>query len=161
MSVVRETQLPGVGVKHDFIAEDGREIGVLTHKDGRRDIVVYGAHGPDSCAVQLTVSANDTRTLGEMLGTSQVRTAVDAVQQEVEGLNIEWLPIAADSPAVDKTIAEGAYRTRTGASIVAIIRADTPIPAPEPDVAILAGDVVVAVGTADKLATLADLVSPG
>jgi len=157
MSVVRETQLPGVGVKHDFTAEDGREIGVLTHKDGRRDVVVYAADDPDSCALQMTLSSNDTRTLGELLGTSQVRETVDAVQHDVEGLSIEWLPIGAESVAVGVTIADGAYRKRTGASIVAIIREDDQIPAPDPDVAIHAGDVVVAVGTSEGLVALQDL----
>ena len=144
-------------MKHDFTAEDGREIGVLTHRDGRRDVVVYSAEDPDSCSSQMTLSPSDTRTLGELLGTSQVRETVDAVQQDVEGLGIEWLPIGADSAAVGVTIADGAYRKRTGASIVAIIRDDRPIPAPDPDVAIIAGDVVVAVGTNEGLVALQDL----
>ena len=37
MTEVRETQLPGVGVKHDFTTVDGRDVGVLVHRDGRRD----------------------------------------------------------------------------------------------------------------------------
>ena len=81
MTVVRETQLPGVGVKHDFTTEDGREVGVLVHRDGRRDVVVYDADDPDSCSVQITLSATDTRTLAELLGTTQVTTAVHPVQQ--------------------------------------------------------------------------------
>ena len=94
MAVVRETKLPGVGVKHDFTTDDGREVGVLVHKDGRRDIVVYSADDPDTCSMQMSLQEGDARTLAEMLGVSQVNAAVEAVQQEIEGLAIEWPTIA-------------------------------------------------------------------
>ena len=93
MTEVTETHLPGVGVKHDFTTDDGRDVGVLVHQDGRRDIVVYDADDPDKCSMQMSLSAPDTRTLAELLGASQVNTAVQAVQQEIEGLAIEWLTI--------------------------------------------------------------------
>ena len=159
MATVRETNLPGIGVKHDFTTDDGREVGVLVHRDGRRDIVVYDAEDPDTCSAQISFSAPDTRTLSELLGASRVTEAIGAVTQEIEGLNIEWLPIEPDSPAVGVTIGEGAYRTKTGASIVAIVRADAPHPAPDPDFRIENGDVVVAAGTADGLAALTDLIA--
>ena len=39
MADVRETKLPGVGVRHDFTTDDGRDVGVLVHRDGRRAYV--------------------------------------------------------------------------------------------------------------------------
>ena len=158
--MVRETQLPGVGVKHDFTTEDGREVGVLVHRDGRRDVVVYDADDPDSCSVQITLSATDTRTLAELLGTSQVNTAVHAVQQEIEGLAIEWLTVDPSSPTASSTIGDGAFRTRTGVSVVAVIRDETPFPAPEPNFALHGDDVLVCVGTIDGLARMRDLIAP-
>lgn len=158
MATVRETNLPGIGVKHDFTTDEGREVGVLVHRDGRRDIVVYDADDPDSCSAQMNFSAADTRTLSELLGASRVTEAIGTVTHEIEGLGIEWLPIGSDSAAVGVTIGSGAYRTKTGASIVAVIRGDTPHPAPDPDFAIEDGDVVVAAGTSDGLAALADLI---
>lgn len=159
MPVVRETQLPGVGVKHDFTAGDGREIGVLAHRDGRRDIVVYDADDPDSCSMQLSLSAEDTRTVAELLGTSQVISAVEAVQQEIEGLTMEWITMSPTSPIASRTIGDGAFRTRTGVSIIAVIRDGQSIPAPGPDQQLLAGDVVVAVGTIDGLDQVRDLIT--
>lgn len=159
MTTVRETQLPGVGVKHDFATEDGREVGVLTHRDGRRDVVVYDAEDPDKCAMQITMSANDTRTLGELLGTSQVNAAVQAVQQDIEGLAIEWITIDRDSPVAGTTIADTQMRTRTGVSIVAVIRDHVPHPAPGPEFDLIAHDVVVGVGTIEGLARVRDLVA--
>ncbi len=160
MTVVKETKLPGVGVKHDFRTEDGREIGVLAHKDGRRDIVVYDAVDPDTCSMQVTFNESDARTLAELLGVSQVNAAVEAVQQEIEGLAIEWLTIEENSPLADRTIGDGAFRTRTGVSIVAVIRDSDPHPAPGPDFGLLAHDVIVAVGTVEGLALVRDLLTP-
>lgn len=160
MTEVRETHLPGVGVKHDFTTGDGRDVGVLVHRDGRRDIVVYDAVDPDSCSMQVTMSATDTRTLAELLGTSQVNTAVQAVQQEIEGLAIEWLTIDDSSPAANRSIGDGEFRTKTGVSVVAVIRDDTPYPAPEPDFGLLPQDVAVCVGTIDGLNRMRDLIDP-
>ena len=55
------------------------------------------------------------------------------------------------------TIAEGALPTRTGSSVVAVVRGDQTIAAPGPDHRFAAGDVVVAVGTPEGLSQLRDL----
>ncbi|MFK7919536.1 MAG: cation:proton antiporter regulatory subunit [Ilumatobacter sp.] len=159
MTVVRETQLPGVGVKHDFTSQDGREIGVLVHRDGRRDVVVYDAVDPDSCSMQLSLNADDTRTLAEMLGTSQINTAVQVAQQEIEGLAIEWITVEPESSIGGTTIGDGQFRTKTGSSVVAVIRGEVPHPAPGPEFGLESNDVVVAVGTIDGLHLLRQLIS--
>jgi TrkA domain protein len=154
MAEVRETMLPGVGVRHEFNIASGERVAVLTHRGGRREIAVSDRADPDVSHTVLHLSVDVTRTLNEVLGANQVSEAVLAVQQQVEGLTIEWLTVDAASPAAGATIAEGAYRTRTGTSIVAIVRRDTTVPAPPPDARLLAGDVVVAVGTPDGLSEL-------
>ena len=157
MGDVRETVLPGVGVRHEFTTAEGDRVGVLVHRTGRREVLVYDRLDPDSCSARLQLTTDDSRTLAELLGASQISEALTAVQQNVEGLAIEWLEVARTSPAVGTTIAEGEYRTRTGASVVAVVRGDTSLPAPEPDFAFAAGDVVVAVGTTAGLAQLRSL----
>jgi TrkA domain protein len=158
MAEVRETKLPGVGVRHEFTTETGKDIGVLVYRDGRREILVYDDDDPDACSSLITLSADDTRTVSELLGASQVTEAVSAVQQEIEGLAIEWIDVHSTSPAAGATIGDGMYRTRTGSSIVAVIRADQSIPAPGPEFGLLAGDVIVAVGTVEGLATMRELI---
>ena len=154
MATVRETQLPGVGVRHDFTTEDGTRLGVLVHRDGRRDVLVYDRDDPDACTSMLMLSSGDTRTLAELLGASQVTETALAVQQQIEGLSIEWIPIGSTSPAAGTTIADGKLRTRTGASVVAVLRGETTIPAPGPEVSFQPRDVVVAVGTTEGLRAL-------
>ena len=91
MAAVRETKLPGVGVKLEFTTEEGRIVGVLVHRDGRREILVYDDDDPDACSSSLELTAADTRTMSELLGGSTVTEAVTAVQQQIEGLAIEWI----------------------------------------------------------------------
>ena len=158
MADVRETKLPGVGVRHEFTTDDGTDIGVLVFHDGRREILVYDSDDPDACSTLLNLSAADTRTVAELLGASRVTEAVAAVQQEIEGLAIEWIELTPTSPASGATIGDGMYRTKTGSSIVAVIRDGQSIPAPGPEFGLLSGDVVVAVGTIDGLAMMRELI---
>jgi TrkA domain protein len=157
MSEVEETHLPGVGTRLEFDTERGQRIGVIVHRDGRREIVVYDTVDPDACSSLLDLSASDTRTMAEVLGASQVTEAVTAVQQQIEGLTIEWIQLPDTSSAIHSTIRQGEYRTQTGASIVAVIRGSETTPAPDPEFAFAAGDVAVAVGTVEGLALLRSL----
>ena len=140
MPDVSETPLPGVGVRHEFVTAGGERVAVLTHRTGRREVAIYDRADPDACTTVLHLSADDTRTLAELLGASPVSEAVSAVQQRLEGLAIDWVTIPAGSAGVGATIAEGAFRTRTGASIVAVVRGNTTLPAPGPDHRFEAGD---------------------
>ena len=157
MPQVTETQLPGVGVRHDFTTSSGERVGVLVHRSGRRELLVYGRDDPDACAAALHLSSDDTRTLAELLGATQVSEVLAAVQQRLEGVAIDWVTIPAGSPLVGSTIRDGQFRTRTGVSIVAVVRGETTLPAPGPEFAFDAGDVAVAVGTPAGLSQFAGL----
>jgi TrkA domain protein len=154
MPEVSETPLPGVGVRHEFRTVGGERIAVVTHRTGRRELAIYDKADPYACTTVLHLNPDDTRTLAELLGASPVSEAVAAVQQRLEGLAIEWITIPPESRFVGATIAEGAFRTRTGASIVAVLRGNNTVPAPEPDHRFQAGEVIVAVGTTEGLAQL-------
>ncbi|MEZ5378038.1 MAG: cation:proton antiporter regulatory subunit [Acidimicrobiales bacterium] len=159
MSEVRETRLPGVGVRHEFDTEAGDRVGVVVHRDGRREIVTYDRVDPDACSSLLVLSSSDTRTMADLLGASQVTEAVTAMRHDIKGLSIEWIEVLASSPAAGISIGQGQYRARTGASIVAVLRDDQTVPAPEPDFVLEARDVAVAVGTSDGLAALRALLA--
>ena len=150
MPDVTEVRLPGVGVRHEFTTEAGDRVGVLTHRGGRREVLVYDRDDPDRCASTLQLTADDTHTLAELLGASQLAEAVTSVQA-VKGLAIDWVTVGPDSPSAGSTIGDGAFRTRTGASIVAVVRGGTTVPSPGPEFRFEAGDVAVAVGTPEGL----------
>lgn len=158
MPDVSETRLPGVGVRHEFTTAGGERVAVLSHRSGRRELLLYDRSDPDVAMTVLHLDRDDTRTLAELLGATQVSEALTSVQQQVEGLAIDWIPIPAGSKFAEATIADGAFRTRTGSSIVAVVRGEATIAAPGPDHVFEAGDVAVAVGTPEGLAQLRDLI---
>lgn len=157
MAQVTETQLPGVGVRHDFVTKEGNRVGVLWHRSGRRELLLYDRADPDACRAVVALDPEDTHTLAELLGSSQVTEALGAVQQQVHGLAIDWLTVAPGSAIDGTTLGDAAIRTRTGVSIVAIIREGTTVPSPGPEFVLQEDDVAVAVGTPEGLEKLYEL----
>lgn len=157
MTEVRETKLPGVGVRHEFTTDEGNDMAVIVHRDGRREIMAYDLDDPDQCHPLVSMSEADTHTLAEILGVSHVTETVSEIRQEIEGLAIEWVELSAGSDLSGVSLGESGLRTKTGASVVAVMRASDPIPAPGPEFVLQAGDVVVAVGTTDGLTKLRSL----
>lgn len=152
MTDVNETPLPGVGLRHDFVARSGRPVGVVSHTTGRRDLVVYASDDPDSSAVTVELTEEEGRVLGELLGGSRIVERLEELPHEVAGLIIDWLRVTEGSPLDGRTIGDGAVRKRTGASIVAVVRHDGATPAPGPEEVLRAGDTVVVVGTPEGVA---------
>lgn len=161
MTEVREVELPGVGVRHEFITEDGTRVGVVSHRSGRREIYLADPDDPDRFERALRLSEEDARTLGEILGASRVAADLVQLQQKVEGLAIDWLPVRGDSPYAHRPIGDAQVRTRTGVSVVAVLRGDQAIPAPGPDVEMEPGDFLVVVGTPRGIEHVVDLLRSG
>lgn len=151
MPDVTETQLPGVGVRYEFTTDSGERVGVIAHRGGRREVVVYDEHDPDACSTVMHLTADDTRTMAELLGATRVSEVLSSVQQEIEGLSIDWIRVAPESDFAGRTIADGTIRSSTGVSIVAVIRDTETFPAPEPTFEFAPGDLAVAVGTTEGL----------
>ena len=161
MTEIREVELPGVGVRHEFTTEDGSRVGVVSHRSGRREIYLADPEDPDRFKLALSVSEEDARTLAEILGASRVAAELAELQQKIEGLAIDWLPVRADSPYAHRPIGAGRVRTRTGVSIVAVLRGDEAIPAPGPDVQVRPGDYLVVVGTPRGIEEVVELLRTG
>ena len=144
---VFETPLPGIGVRHEFMTSDGERLGVVTRRDGRRELLLYDREDPDSCRVTIELTPEEAASMVELLGGSRVTERLQDLRHEVEGLSIQWVTIAPGKSMAGRTIADGEIRTRTGASVVAVIRGDQSIPGPGPDLQFEAGDVVLLMGS--------------
>jgi TrkA domain protein len=153
---IQETNLPGVGLRHDFTTKAGRQLGVVTHRTGRRDLLVYDRSDPDACQEVIQLTDDEADALAELLGAARLVEHLAGLQR-IEGLAIDWLPIRPGSPYAGQAIADTQARSRTGVSIVAILRGDRPIPAPTPDAGLEPGDTLVVVGTADGIKELSKL----
>lgn len=151
MADVEQTRLPGVGVRHDFTTHGDRRVGVILHRGGTRELVVYAENDPDTVFESVRLDSDDSFTLAELLGGSRVTEVVSQIRQSVEGLSIDWLPIGESWWCSGRTIADSELRRRTGVSIVAIIREDDTVPSPGPEQVLVAGDTVVVVGTPEGI----------
>jgi TrkA domain protein len=148
MGEVRQFKLPGVGFRYEFDTSDGKRIGVVSHRSGRREILFPDPKDPDAFRPMLDLDEDDSRTLAELLGGFRITDQLAELQQRVEGLSIDWLPVRSDSPYAGRPLSDARIRTRTSVSVVAVLRGDDAHPAPEPDFVIAAGDYLVVVGTA-------------
>ena len=159
MTEINETSLPGVGVRYDFVSGRGGKVGVISHHSGRRELLIYDRVDPDSVAENASLTAEDARTLADLLSGTSVVERFDDLRQQLGGLAIDWLPIGPASPYAGREIGDTELRSRTGTSIVAIVRGETAIPAPSPDQELMADDVAVVVGTADGINAAAELLA--
>jgi TrkA domain protein len=154
---IQETALPGVGLRHDFTTRAGRQLGVVTHRTGRRDLLLYDRDDPDATQEVIRLTQEEADTLADLLGTARLTGRLAELQQRIEGLAIDWLPIRPDSPYAGRDIADTQARSRTGVSIVAILHGNGAIPAPTPDARLDPGDTLVVVGTTKGVKDLSKL----
>ncbi len=161
MTEIEETSLPGVGLRHEFIAEDGSRVGVIHHKSGRRELFVCPPEDPDAVALSLNLSGEESHALSEALGASTVIENLQDLEQQVEGLGIDWLKVEEGTPYANKTVGDTRTRTRTGVSVVAVIRGEKAHPAPGPEFRLQAGDTLVVVGTSEGIKAVAEIMTAG
>lgn len=148
---VEQTTLPGIGVRHDLMTSSGRRIGVVSHRTGRRDLVVYDVDDPDAGLQSIPLTDDEAAALADVLGASLMLGQLAGLRQQAAGLLTEQVSITPSSPFVGRRLAETRARTRTGASIVAVLRDRQVTASPEPSFIFEAGDVVVVVGTRQGL----------
>ncbi|HYI43850.1 MAG TPA: cation:proton antiporter regulatory subunit [Actinomycetota bacterium] len=161
MSEIHEVKLPGVGVRYEFETAEGKRIGVISHRTGLREIYVSRSDDPDEFNRVLGLSPDDARTLAELLGATRVAEQLAELQQRIEGLVIDWLPVREDSVYAGRTIGEARVRTRTGVSVVAIVRGEDAVPAPGPNERLNTGDYLVVVGTPRGVEQAVELLRAG
>jgi TrkA domain protein len=158
---IEETPLPGVGLRHEFTAEDGRRVGVIHLKSGRRELFVSSHDDPDRVVLSLSLSDDESHALSEALGGSTVIENLQDLEQRIEGLAIDWLKVDEDSPYANGTIGDARIRTRTGVSVVAVIRGEKAHPAPGPEFRIEPGDILVVVGTSEGIKGVDEILIAG
>jgi TrkA domain protein len=161
MTDIREVRLPGLGVRYEFTTSEGMRVGIVSHRSGRKELYLADPADPDAFKRVLGLSDKDAGTLAELLGGSRVAEELAELQQQIAGLAIDWLPLREDSPFSGRTIGDARIRTRTGVSVVAVVRGDDATPAPGPETMIESGDYLVVVGTARGIEQVVELLYHG
>jgi TrkA domain protein len=155
------TQLPGIGVRKDFEARSGRRIGVVAHRDGGIDLIVSKHDDPDDCAAQVPLTVDEAAVLANLLGAPQLVEKLKDDHRDLPGITTRQLPIGDESPYSGRALGDTRMRTRTKASIVAVMRAGQIYPSPGPDFVLVAGDLLVVVGTPQGLDEALEILTGG
>ncbi|MFE3543279.1 cation:proton antiporter regulatory subunit [Nocardia sp. NPDC059177] len=154
------TPLPGIGVCKDFpLAEARRRIGVIEHRDGSVDLVV-SRPGDFDTTTSIPLSVTEIGVLAGLLGAPQVVQKTRDVPGVAE-LSTRQFAIDRGSPYDGRPLRDTEMRTRTKASVVAVVRAGEVTPSPGTDFTFVAGDLVVVVGTDEGLDAAARLLDQG
>jgi TrkA domain protein len=151
MAEIRETPLPGVGLRYDFATDGGERLGVIAHRSGRRELLVYDREDPDRCRETLTLDEEDAWTLAELLGGPKLTGPLATLQQSIQGLTIDWFRVEPGHASAGATIGDLQLRRRTGTTVVAIQRGERTVPSPTPEQRFDVDDVAVLVGTPEGI----------
>ncbi len=158
---IERTSLPGIGLRHDFTTARGRRVGVISHRTGRRDLLVYDRDDPDTTSASVSLSGDEADALADLLSQTRIVEGLEALHREVAGLVSQQIPVLPGSPYDGRPLADTRARTRTGASIVAVVRGAQVVASPRPDFVFHAADVIVVVGDAEGTAAVAALLRTG
>ena len=161
MPQIRETALPGVGVRHEFETASGERLGTITHRGTRRDLLIFDREDPDACARVVRLSEEDADALAEMLGGTRVTEGQARVQQDVGGVTIGWLPITNAWSCSGCEVGDTNLRKRTGVTIVAVVRGGETLPVPDATFRLQPGDMAVVVGPPRAISDAQDLLQSG
>ena len=99
--------------------------------------------------------------LAQILGAPRITQRFADLSKEIPGLESARIEVPAGSPYIERPLGETRARTRTGASIVAVVSGERIVTSPNPDHVLRLGDVLVAIGVADGLTELTQLLSRG
>jgi TrkA domain protein len=142
---IHTTPLPGIGVQHDLTTQVGQHLSMIAHRDGSRSLNVYRRDDPDACALSLHFTGQEAATLAEALMPGQRDSGL--LDGTDLGLVAERIPLPATSRWNGRLLGETQMRTRTGSSIVAVLRGANAIPSPGPDFRLAGGDTLIVIGT--------------
>ncbi len=159
---LRETRLPGIGVKYGFRTSDGGRLAIVLHNDGVREIYFFRHEGDDEPSVVIRLDDDEARQLGAVIGGAYERPKiVEDLELALGELAIEWVAVPEDSPLLGKTLAECGFRAKTGITVIAILRDPEPVAGAQPSDRIQRGDTLVTVGKLGQYSAFRKLLAGG
>ena len=128
---VRRVKLPGVGVLHTFVTDDGGKVGVITHRSGHSDLITFSdaEDGSDVSKVSLRLDEDEAHTLAELLGGTRITESLASLDA-IPGLSIDWFTVDYEDHIAGKKLGGLASRGVVGLTVVAVVRGDSANPAP-------------------------------
>ena len=150
---VRRVKLPGVGVLHSFITDDGGKVGVIAHRSGHSDLITFSddEDGSNATKLSLRLSEDEAHTLAELLGGTRITESLTALDQ-LPGLSIDWFTVDYEDHIAGQSLGDPAEHGIIGLTVVAVVRGESTNPAPAADFRVFPGDILVVAGSPEKVA---------
>lgn len=156
---VVETLLPGIGIRYELRTQAGLLLGVVVQRDGPVEIAVYDRRDPDKARGVIQLEPAEADALADILGAHRMTERFADLSREVPGLRSARLALRPGSPFVGRPLGDTRARTRTGCSVVAVVRGSDVLTSPGPRDLLHEGDVLVAIGSEQGLDDLAALLA--
>ncbi len=148
---LRETRLPGVGVKYTLDLDEGGRATIILHNDGKRELYWFRRAGDDEPRAVIRLDDDEARQLGAVIGGAHERPKIlEELEMALGELQIEWDEVPDASPWIGKTLAECGFRAKTGITVIAILREPEPVSGARPTDVIKRDDTLVTVGKAGQ-----------
>lgn len=158
---VNEVLLPGVGVRYEFTTRDRQGLAVVALRGGGFTLAAYEPGDPDAPTAQYRLTEEEAETVAQILGAPRMIERFADLSREVPGLSAGQITLEPASPYVGQTLGATRSRTRTGASVVALVREDDVVASPTPQQSLAAGDVLVVIGTPEGIDAVRTLLRDG
>lgn len=163
MTVIRESDLPGIGRKFLIQARSGDKLAVIVHDDGRREIYHFDNDDPDETISMVTLDDTESRRIAGIIGgMAYLPKSLEAVDVEFDEMVIEWYKVEPGDKAVCKTIGDLHVRKKTGATIIALVKKEqVKLINPGPEQMIKAGVIIVILGEREQVKACKRLIQQG
>jgi len=121
MSLVEETELPGIGIRFEIVTVAGDRLIIVVHDSGTVEMYSARSGDPQEPALVATLTDDEARLVAAIIGRTVYRPeAIERLSRH--GVEIAWLQLKADSYAVGRTVRE--FLENTGVTVLAAIETD-------------------------------------
>ncbi|WP_292975047.1 cation:proton antiporter regulatory subunit [Mycobacterium sp.] len=158
---VKEVLLPSIGVRYEFASTHGERIGIIARRGGHFEVVLYDRDDPDEARPVFRLTDEEADAVAQILGAPRIAERFTELTKEIPGLEAGQVHILPGGIFVDRPLGDTQARTRTGASIVAIVRNDEVLASPAPSEILRAADVLIVVGTEAGISAVQQIVQKG
>lgn len=149
-----ETLLPGVGIRYELTTRAGVQLALVVRRDGSAQLCSYEPEDPDRAVIALDLDEDEAGALADLLGAPRLAERFADLSREVPGLRSGRFALRPDSPFAGRPLGATQARTRTGCSIVALVRGAEVVTSPGPQEVLHGDDVLVVIGSAPGLEQL-------